>query len=167
MTACSVIPDVTQRPNPDSRTRSSLFFLFLFFLKSFQIMKIQLLFEIHFKYSMKKYIYVNTTLTYKDPSFVQNSHFCSIWHYMPFCYISRLLYNAALLVVFNNQIFIKQNQSSIFIIVFLQNESNNFMYACDKDLLILCVTLTMTVIHYGLRPRTCSIGSYVMIKTTR
>ena len=40
------------------------------------------------------------------------------------------LYNATLLVVFNIQIFTKHNQSSIFIIVFVQNESNNFMYAC-------------------------------------
>ena len=42
------------------------------------------------------------------------------------------LYNAALLTVFNIQIFTKHNQSSIFIIVFVQNESNNFMYACDR-----------------------------------
>ena len=77
------------------------------------------------------------------------------------------LYNATLLVVFNNQIFTKQNQSSIFIIVFVQNESNNFMYACDETLLILRVTLTMTLIHCGLRPRTCSVGTYGMIKKKR
>ena len=47
------------------------------------------------------------------------------------------LYNAALLAVFNNQIFTKQNQSPIFIIVFVQNESNSFMYASDRALLIL------------------------------
>ena len=61
------------------------------------------------------------------------------------------LYNAALLAVFNNQISTKQNQSSIFIIVFVQNESNNFLYACDGALLILRVILTMSLIHYGLR----------------
>ena len=76
------------------------------------------------------------------------------------------LYNATLLAVFNNQIFTKQNQSSIFIIVFVQNESNNFMYACDRALLILRVTLMMTLIHCGLHPRTCSLGTYAMIKTT-
>ena len=77
------------------------------------------------------------------------------------------LYNAALLAVFNNKIFTKQNHSSIFIIVFVQNESNNFMYACDGALLILHVTLTMTLIHYGLRLPTCSLGICEMIKTTR
>ena len=78
-----------------------------------------------------------------------------------------LLYNVTLLVVFNNQIFIKQNQSSVFIIVFVQNESNNFMYACDEALLVLRVTLTMTLIQCGLRPCTCSLGTCPMIKATR
>ena len=41
------------------------------------------------------------------------------------------LYNATLLAVFNIQIFTKHNQSSIFIIVFVHNESNNFMYGCE------------------------------------
>ena len=77
------------------------------------------------------------------------------------------LYNATLLAVFNNQIFTKQNQISIFIIVFVQNESNKSMYASDEVLLILYVTLTMTLIHYGLRPRTCSPGTYAIIKTMR
>ena len=45
------------------------------------------------------------------------------------------LYNVALLAIFNNQIFTKQNQSSTFIKVFVQNEANNFMYACDGTLL--------------------------------
>ena len=76
------------------------------------------------------------------------------------------LYNAELLAIFNNQIITEQNQSSIFIIVFVQNESTNFMYACDEALLILRVTLTMTQIHCGLRPRTCSLGTYAMIKIT-
>ena len=69
------------------------------------------------------------------------------------------LYNVALLAVFNIQIFTKHNQSSIFKIVFVQNESNNFMYACDDALLIQRVTLTMTLIHCGLRLRTCSLGT--------
>ena len=69
------------------------------------------------------------------------------------------LYNAALLVIFNIQIFTKHNQSSIFIIVFVQNESNNFMYACDGALLSFRVTLTMTPIHCGLRLRTYSLGT--------
>ena len=73
----------------------------------------------------------------------------------------------ALLANFNIQIFIKYNQSSIIIIVFVHNESNNSMYACDGALLILRVTLTMTLIHYGLRPRTCSLGTCAVIKTTR
>ena len=77
------------------------------------------------------------------------------------------LYNAALLAVFNIQIFTKYNQNSIFIVVFVQNESNNFMYACDGALLILRVTLMMTLIHCGLHPRTCSLGTYAMINTTR
>ena len=77
------------------------------------------------------------------------------------------LYNAALLAVFNIQIFTKHNQSLIFIIGFVQNKSNNFMYACDGALLILRVTLTMTLIHCGLRLRTCSLGTYAMIKATR
>ena len=47
-------------------------------------------------------------------------------------------YNTTLLAVFNIQIFTKHNQSSIFIIVFVQNESNNLMYACDEILLIMC-----------------------------
>ena len=64
------------------------------------------------------------------------------------------LYNTTLLVVFNIPIFTKHNQSLIFIIVFVQNESNNFMYACDGALLIFRVTLTMTLIHCGLRLRT-------------
>ena len=72
----------------------------------------------------------------------------------------------ALLAVFNIQIFTKHNQSSIFIIVFVHNESNNFMYACDGGLLILHVTLTMTLIHYSLRLRACSLGTYAMIKAT-
>ena len=72
------------------------------------------------------------------------------------------LYNAVLLCVFNIQIFIKYNQSLIFILVFVQNESNNFIHTCDGALLILCVTKTMTLIHCGLRPHTCA-----MIKTTR
>ena len=76
------------------------------------------------------------------------------------------LYNATLLAVFNIQIFTKHNQSSIFIIVFVQNESNNFMYACDEALLIFHVTLTMTLIHCGLRLRTCSLGTCAMIKAT-
>ena len=76
------------------------------------------------------------------------------------------LYNAALLAVFNIQIFTKHNQSSIFIIVFVQNESNNFMYACDEALLIFCVTLTVTLIHYSLRLLTCSLGTCAMIKAT-
>ena len=76
------------------------------------------------------------------------------------------LYNAVLLTVFNNQIFTKKNQSSIFIIAFVQNELNNFMYACDGALLILHVNLMMTLIHCGLPPCTCSLDTYVMIKTT-
>ena len=78
-------------------------------------------------------------------------------HFLP-------LYNAVLLVVFNIQIFTKHNQSSIFIIVFVQNESNNFTYACDGALLILRVTLTMTLICCGLRLRTCSLSTYAMMK---
>ena len=74
------------------------------------------------------------------------------------------LYNAALLAVFNIQTFTKHNQSSIFIIVFVQNESNYFMYACDGALLILSVTSTMTLIHYDLRLRTCLLGTCMMIK---
>ena len=62
--------------------------------------------------------------------------------------------------------FTKYNQSSIFIIVFVQNESNNFMFACDRALLILCVTLTMTLIHCGLGLHTCSLG-ICTIKATR
>ena len=58
------------------------------------------------------------------------------------------LYNVAVLAVFNIQIFTKHIQSSIFIIVFVQNESNNFMYACDGALLILRVALTMTLIMF-------------------
>ena len=77
------------------------------------------------------------------------------------------LYNAALLAVLNIQIFTKRNQSSIFIIVSVQNESNNFMYACNRALLILYVTLTMTLIHYGLRLHTCSLGTCAMIKAMR
>ena len=73
----------------------------------------------------------------------------------------------ALLTVFNIQIFTKHNKSSIFIIVFVQNESNNFMYACDGTLLTLRVTLMMTLIHCGLRPCTCSLSNYAMIKITR
>ena len=73
------------------------------------------------------------------------------------------LYNAALLAVFNIQIFTKHNQSSIFIIVFIQNELNNFMNVCDRAVLILCVTL----IHCGLRLRTCSLRTCAIIKTTR
>ena len=76
------------------------------------------------------------------------------------------LYNAALLGIFNIQIFTKLNQSLIFIIVFVQNEFNNFMYACDGALLILRVTLTMTLIHCGLCLRTCSLGIHTMIKET-
>ena len=45
------------------------------------------------------------------------------------------LYNATFLAIFKNQIFIKQDQSLIFIIVFVQNESNNFMHACDRAVL--------------------------------
>ena len=78
-----------------------------------------------------------------------------------------LLYNEALLVVFNIQIFTKHNKSSIFIIVFVKNESNNFMYACDGALLILRVTLTITLIHYGLRLRIYSLDTYAIIKATR
>ena len=77
------------------------------------------------------------------------------------------LYNAALLIFFNIQIFTKHNQISIFIVVFVQNESNNFMYACDGALLILLVTLTIILIHYGLRLRTCSLGTCAMIKAMR
>ena len=80
-------------------------------------------------------------------------------HFLP-------LYNTSLLAVFNIQIFTKHNQSSIFMIVFVQNESNNFMYACDGALFILRVTLTMTLLHCGLRLRTCSLGTCAMIKTT-
>ena len=69
-----------------------------------------------------------------------------------------------LLAVFNILIFRKHNQNSIFVIVFVQNELNNFMYACDRVLLILRVTLTMTLIHCGLRLRTCSLGTCAMIK---
>ena len=76
------------------------------------------------------------------------------------------LYNATLLAVFDIQIFTKYNQSSIFIIVVVQNESNNSMYACDGVLLILRVTLKMTLIHCDLRPCTCSLGTCSMIKTT-
>ena len=59
--------------------------------------------------------------------------------------------------------FKKHNQSSIFIIVFVQNESNNFMYACDGALLIIRVTLVMTLIHCSLRLRTYSLGTFAMI----
>ena len=38
--------------------------------------------------------------------------------------------------------------------MFVQNKSNNFMYACDDALLILYVTLKMTLIHCGLRLHT-------------
>ena len=74
------------------------------------------------------------------------------------------LYKVALLAVFNIQIFTKHNQSSIFIIVFVQNESNNFIFACDGALLILRVTLTMTLIHCDPHLCTYSLGTCVMIK---
>ena len=80
--------------------------------------------------------------------------------------MGRHIYNAALLAIFNIQIFTKHNQSSIFIIVFVQNELKNFMYACDGALLILRVTLTMTLIHCSPHLRTCSLGIWAMIKAT-
>ena len=64
------------------------------------------------------------------------------------------LYNAALLAIFNIQIFTKHNQSSTFIIVFIQNESNNLMYACNGALLILRVTLTDSLWSTSLYPFT-------------
>ena len=166
--AHAVIPDPTRTPNLDPGTRSSLLFLFFFFFKSFRIIQTQLLFQTHFKYSIKIYICKYHFNIKGGPSFDHKTLFFSfdvafhahLVHFPP-------LYNAALLVVFNNQIFTKQNHSSIFIIVFVQNESNNFMNACDGALLILRVTLTMTLIHCGLRPRTCSLGTCEMIKTTR
>ena len=164
MTARAAVLDPTRRLNPDPRTRSSLFFFFFF--ESFRIIQIQFLFQTHFKYSMKIYIrkyhfnikgahHLITKLFFSfDVAF--HAH---LVHFPP-------LYNAALLAVFNIQLFTKHNQSSIFIKVFVQNESNNFMYACDEALLILRVTLTMTLIHCGLRLRTCSLGTCAMIKAT-
>ena len=59
MMAYSALPDPT-RPKGRTRTRGRgpcLFFLFsFFFFESFQIIQIQLLFQTHFKYSMKIYI---------------------------------------------------------------------------------------------------------------
>ena len=120
----------------------------------------------HFKYSMKIYIRkyhfnikgAHHLITKLFFSFVVAFH-AHLVYFPP-------LYNAALLAAFNIQIFTKHNQSSIFIIVFVQNELNDFMYACDGALLILCVTLTITLIYCDLRPCTCSLGTCAMIKTT-
>ena len=154
---CRTLPDPTRKPNLDLGTRSSLGFFFFFF-ESFRIIQIQLLFQTHFKYSMKIYIrkyhfnikgthHLITKLFFLfDVAF--HAHLVNFPH----------LYNAALIAVFNIKIFAKHNQSSIFIIVFVQNELNNFMYACDGALLILRVTLTMTLIHCGLHLRICSLG---------
>ena len=113
-----------------------------------------------------KYIRIYHVNLKGGPSFYSQNTFsfnmalyAHLVHFLP-------LYNATLLVVFNIQIFTKHNQSSIFIIVFVQNESNNFMYAYDGALLILLLPLTMTLIHCGLRLRTCSLYTYAMIKST-
>ena len=162
MTARATVPDPTWRPTW-ARGRGPHYCFFFF--ESFRMIQIQLLFQTHFKYSMKIYIrkyhfnikgadHLITKLF-----FILYDISCPLGPFPP-------LYNAALLAIFNNQIFTKQNQTSIFIIVFVKNESNNLMYACDGGLLILRVTLMMTPIPCGLRPRTCSLGTYAMIKTT-
>ena len=161
MTACTAVPDPTRKPNPDPGTRSSLFFIYLFYyyyFESFQIIQIQLLFQTYIKYSMKIYIR-KYHFNIKAFHLITKLFFSfDVAFYAHFVYFPPL-YSATLLAVFNIQIFTKHNQSSIFIIVFAQKESNNFMYACDGVLLILRVTLTMTLIHCGLCLRTCSLGT--------
>ena len=117
------------------------------------------------KYSMKIYISKYHLNIKGAHHLITNFFFHSMWHLMLICSISQ--YNATLLTIFNIQIFAKHNQSSIFIIVFEQNESNTSMFACDGALLILRVTLTMTLIPYGLRPRNRSLGTCTIIKTMR
>ena len=131
MTARTTVPDPT-KDRTWTRGRgphSSLFFILFFIFESFRTIQIQLLFQTHFKYSMKIYIRkyhfnikgAHHLITKLFFSFNVAFH-AHLVHFPP-------LYNEALLVVFNIQIFTKHNQSSIFIIVFVQNESNNFMYA--------------------------------------
>ena len=143
---------------PGGRTQTHERGPHFFFFESFRIIQIQLLFQTQFKYqfNIKGAHHLITKL-----------FFHSMWHFHAHLVNFPPLYNATLLAVFNIQIFTKHNQSSIFIIVFVKNESNNFMYACDGALLILRVTLTMTLIHCGLRLRTCSLGTCAMIKTIR
>ena len=154
------LPDPEAEPGPGDAVLT-------FFFESFRIIQIQLLFQTQFKYSMKinirKYHF-----NIKEAHHLIAKHFFSfdvafhahLVHFPP-------LYNATLLAVFNIQIFTKHNQSSIFIIVFVQNELKNFMYACDEALLIFRVTLMMTLIHCGTCLHICSLGTCMMIKTTR
>ena len=166
--AHAVVPDPIRRPNPDPETRSSLFFYFFIFLffESFRIIKIQLLFQTYFTYSMKIYIR-ESHFNIKGAHHLITKHFffirCGIS--CPFGPFPTFI-QCGIISRFQYPNIYKHNQSSIFIIVFLQNESNNFMYSCDEALLILCVTLTMILIHCGLRLHTCSLCTSAMIKAT-
>ena len=159
MTTRAVVLD----PEAELRPGDAVLTILFFFFESFRIIQIQLLFQTQFKYSMK----INIRKYHFN---IKGAHHLIAKHFFSFdvAFHAHLvhfppLYNATLLAIFNIQIFTKHNQSSIFIKVFVQNESKNFIYACDGALHILRVTL----IHYGLRLHTCSLGTCVMIKTTR